>query len=339
MTRKIYLTGCALTFFVSTAPLSAQDSDSRRVREERRAEISERMSELTRELSDLQSEQMRMSTLFINSRPSRNMFFGGPMAFMLGGNRARLGVVVQTRRDAAVDSIGALIENLTDEAPAKEAGLQPGDIIVEFDGEGLVGRYPPASDRESEPAIKLIDLVGDHEIGDTVEVVYRRGRETRSADVVLDGASRNSISYSFTTGGPRDMAFINLEVERDEGPHIERSFSGGPDIFTTLRLVGEFAEMELVSLNEDLGSYFGTGDGVLVVSAPESDLGLRGGDVILRIGDREVDDPSRVFRILGSYEPGEEVSFEVMRNRRRETVNGSIPERSHGVYRIRTRGR
>lgn len=338
MTRKIFLAGFGLIFCFGGSPLSAQDSDPRQ-REQRRSEIRGRISELTRELSDLQSEQMRMSTLLINSLPRRNMFFGGPMALTFGGNRARLGVVVQTRRDVAVDTLGALIENLTDDAPARNAGLRPGDIIVEFDGEELVGRYPPANDRESEPAIKLIDLVGDHEVGDTVEVVYRRGREIRSVEVVLDGALRNSVSYSFTTGGPREMAFISLEVDGSEAPHIERGFSGGPDIFTTLRLVGEFAEMELVSLNEDLESYFGTDDGVLVVSAPENDLGLQGGDVILRIGDREVDDPSRVFRILGSYEPGENVTFEVMRHQSTQTVNGKIPERTHGVYRMRTQRR
>ncbi len=334
--------GLILASLVAATPLTAQNRDSE-ARETRRAEIAERMRELTRELSDLQSEQMRMSNFFIATRPGTNMLFGTPLALRIAGSRARLGVVVQTQRDPAIDSIGALIESLTDDAPAEIAGLEAGDILVEFDGRQLTGRYPPASSREAEPAIKLIDLVASHDVGDTVNVVYRRDGRTHSTDVVLDGASGFSTAYRVTTDGGEDMAFIDMEVGSGAGRSSSwgvREFSGnGADITATLRLVGAFSNMELVSLNEDLGSYFGTTEGVLVVSAPDNELGLVSGDVILEIGGREVQDPSRVFRILGSYEAGEEVEITVMRHERREALSGTIPERSHGVYRSRTRNR
>jgi len=95
------------------------------------------------------------------------------------------------------------------------------------------------------------------------------------------------------------------------------SFSGAP-----------LANLELVKVNPGLAEYFGTSEGLLVVSAPEdSSLGLRSGDVILSIGGRRPTNPAHAMRILGTYEPNESVSFEVMRMKRRITVAGKMPER------------
>ena len=42
-------------------------------------------------------------------------------------------------------------------------------------------------------------------------------------------------------------------------------------------------DLELAPLNRDLGRYFGTSEGILVINVPEeSRLGLKAGDVVLR---------------------------------------------------------
>lgn len=83
------------------------------------------------------------------------------------------------------------------------------------------------------------------------------------------------------------------------------------------------AGLELRELNEGLGGYFGTTEGVLVLSVGEdSELGIEPGDVILAIGGRDVDDPSDVRRILGSYDEDEEIELSVRRADRVITVSG-----------------
>jgi C-terminal processing protease CtpA/Prc len=83
--------------------------------------------------------------------------------------------------------------------------------------------------------------------------------------------------------------------------------------------------LELRELNPDLGSYFSAEEGVLVMDVDEdSTLGLRAGDVILRIGEREVEDIRDVHRILGSYEEDEGVTLTIMRNGQQTTVEGTI---------------
>ena len=68
-----------------------------------------------------------------------------------------------------------------------------------------------------------------------------------------------------------------------------------------------------------------------MVDAPsDTSLNLRAGDVILGIGGRHPTSPAQALRILGTYEPGENVSFEVMRQKRRATVNGKMPAADRG---------
>lgn len=89
---------------------------------------------------------------------------------------------------------------------------------------------------------------------------------------------------------------------------------------------GPVADMELARLTPGLGRYFGTDTGVLVVRAPpDRALGLEDGDVILSVGGRKPLDSSHVIRILASYDPGEKVTLEVMRQHRRISVVATMP--------------
>jgi S1-C subfamily serine protease len=91
-------------------------------------------------------------------------------------------------------------------------------------------------------------------------------------------------------------------------------------------LGGRWNDLELVTLTPALGSYFGATEGLLVVRAPdEPRIGLQDGDVILEIAGREPTSPEHAMRILMSFEPGETVSFSIMRRQRRETTQYVIP--------------
>jgi len=54
---------------------------------------------------------------------------------------------------------------------------------------------------------------------------------------------------------------------------------------------------------------------VLVVKAPgHEEIPLKGGDVIVSIDGREPRSPAHAMRILQSYERGDEITMEIMRN-------------------------
>jgi len=259
----------------------------------------------------------------------------GPFGvFSFSGNRGRIGVVVKTESDAADDKVGARIEAVTPGAPAEKAGLKAGDIITRFNGTAL-GGVQSEDEEASGPGIKLIELARSLDPGDTVQVEYRRGSDSRKATLVAEEVGWGGMAHVEMP----DMPEMGDMPEMMNFPRMHLGGGGPGDIALT---IGDaWGGIELVSLNPDLGEYFGTREGVLVVRASEdSTLPLKGGDVILAIGGRKPTSPMHAMRILRSYDTGETVSIEVLRKQKRTTLSWKVPESNdHFKYmmpRVRT---
>ena len=237
-----------------------------------------------------------------------------PGVFVLhDDNRGRIGVVVKTQPDSQVDKLGAKIEGVTPGGPAAKAGLKVGDIITKFNGTALAGLKAEDED-ESGPGTNLVQLARKLEPGDTVQIEYRRGSDTKKATLVAEDLG--------WMPNVRVMPGMPSMPDMPDMRHFEFSF-GMP-----------WGDLELVSLNPDLGEYFGTKEGVLVVKAPaDSSLPLKGGDVITSIGGRKPANPSHAMRILRSYEKGETVSIEILRKQKRLTVAWKVPSREDRMFR------
>ena len=235
-------------------------------------------------------------------------------AYSFNDNRGRIGVVVRSDADSETDKIGARIEGVTPGGPAAKAGLKVGDIITKFNGTSLAGAKAE-DEEESGPGNKLVELARGLEPGDTVQLEYRRGSDGKKATLVAERLPRLEM---FRFPEPPGMAMPRM-------PDMNFEFFGSP-----------WGDLEVVSLNPDLGEYFGTKEGVLVVKAPaDSSLPLKGGDVILSIGGRKPTSPSHAMRILRSYEAGETVTVEVMRKQKRTTVAWKVPEPRDRRVRVR----
>src|SRR5712691_2691732 len=99
-------------------------------------------------------------------------------AFMMSDHRGRIGVVVKTDASPETDKTGAKIEGVTPGGPADKAGLKVGDVITKLRGTSLAG-VPSDDEDESGPGKKLIELAHKLEPGDTVEVEFRRGTDSK----------------------------------------------------------------------------------------------------------------------------------------------------------------
>jgi len=252
-----------------------------------------------------------------NTRPRvRTRVETGPFGnFVFAGSRGRIGVVVKTDPDATNDKVGARIEAVTPGSPADKAGLKAGDIITRFDGTAL-GGVAAESDEDSGPGMKLIDLARALDPGDTVQVEYRRGTANNKASIVAEELGGNMRLEMPEMG---DMPEMSL-------PKMWGGPGNGPGAFAWTIGDDAWGGIELVSLNADLGAYFGTPDGVLVVRASEdSTLPLKGGDVIMAIGGRKPTSPMHAMRILRSYDEGETVSIDVLRKQKRSTLTWKVP--------------
>jgi hypothetical protein len=84
--------------------------------------------------------------------------------------------------------------------------------------------------------------------------------------------------------------------------------------------------LNLASLNADLGGYFGTDHGVLVLSTDDSLKQLKSGDVLLDVDGSKVERPEDAFRLLRERAPGSEVKVQVMRQHKPLTLSMKTPE-------------
>jgi hypothetical protein len=256
---------------------------------------------------------------------------GGPFGvYSFSEQRGRIGVIVDTRANAAGDKIGARIEGITPGGPAEKAGLKAGDVITRFNGTALGGATSGDNDDEdSGPGMKLIELARQLEPGDTAQVEYRRGTDNRKATIIAEEVGMGELGGSrvWSVGPEMEGMLEGLKMERMPG-------------FPRFVYGGAWGGIELVKLNPDLGDYFGTREGVLVVRAPEdSTLALKGGDVIISIGGRKPTSPEQAMRILGSYDAGESVTLDVLRKQKHVSVTWKVPDEDEQHFRMMPRMR
>jgi hypothetical protein len=269
-------------------------------------------------------------------------------SFMLyGDSRARLGISVSTAQSASMDAAGARLQSVTRNGPADEAGLREGDVITRLDGHGLLDPLDADTERDfdldrSVPVQRLLAIARDLEPGQEVEVQYERDGQTHTTTVEARELSgwgaldlrapaweRHDMADRVRELGDRMRSFqfeapegrFHLWADSTDGGRFRVLGSPGADVY----FFGGVGGLELIELKPGLAGYFGVEGGVLVADAPEdSPLGLQPGDVVLEVGDRDVDTPAHLRRILRSYQQDEEITFRIMRHEREMSVRGHL---------------
>lgn len=219
--------------------------------------------------------------------------------FRMTGRRAMLGINISDTED------GVRVDGVTPGGPAAESGIVTGDVIVAMDGATLTGESPSEL---------LIAQMGNVNPGDAVALTLLRDGDEQDVEVI----TREIAPLMFGHAGPGGP---NLTLR---GVPLPGSNFAMPT-FDVLRRAGRWRDMELVELTPELGGYFGTETGILVVRAPTDVPELQDGDVILEIGARTPNSTEHAMRILGSFEPGETLELAIMRNQRRQTLEIELP--------------
>jgi predicted metalloprotease with PDZ domain len=253
---------------------------------------------------------------------------GNVRVFAFG--RPRIGVSLDTRANPETDKLGARIREVVPDGPADKAGLQVGDIITRFNGVALGGAS--SDDDASGPSKRLIELAQKLNAGDTVKVEYRRGSDTRTATVVAKELSEMSGMRMRPLELPRMPGGEGMIGPEMSGPHIRvPGMEGMGDGFRFMLRDDDDGGLSLMELNPELGDYFGTKEGILVLRTPsDSSLPLKAGDVVSTIDGRKPRSVEHARKILGSYEPGETVKVEVMRKQKKQSLTWKVPaERRH----------
>ena len=262
-------------------------------------EAERRMAEAAREIAEMTRDRL----------PEIERRF----EFMTSG-RPRLGVNIgEERSDGPVE--GVKIVGVTPGTAADDAGLRAGDVITAINGESM------SAESAREAGRMILDFMEGVEEGDILEIEYLRDGKVGSVEV--EPRPVDMRGYAFA-GMPRDFSMPAV-------PQLHAS----PEVVEKFRFAwagNVWADMECVELNEGLGKYFGTDTGVLVVSAPASDaLQLEDGDVIVSIDGREPTSVRHAMRILGSYQAGESLEIQILREKKKRTLKIDMPDNSLGM--------
>jgi serine protease Do len=179
--------------------------------------------------------------------------------------RGWLGVRIQQITDDIAESLGikpargALIAGVDEKGPAKPAGIEPGDVIVRFDG------------REIREMRDLPRIVADTPVGKEVEVVViRKGKE-----------ETKKVTLGRLEDGEKQAA-AKSDPKKDD-PQLDK-----PTVQKTLGL-------ELATMSDELRRQFKIKDSVkgVVITAVEPGSGaaekrLNPGDVIVEIAQEQI---------------------------------------------------
>ena len=278
---------------VGDAGLQASMDAERRSEEAARrheAELQARMDQARRRMEVAAQQLAALAAQMNGPMMQRVEAFAGPTRVLVG-----------VQLDDSSGTAGARVREVSPGGPAEQAGVRAGDLIVAVNGTNVRGQ---------EPVARVVELLRDVKPGDKVDLKVSRDGKTRD----LTATARPDGDEFFMARQFPDFASLP-QVKAFAG------WSGGPTIIR-----GPVADMELARLTPGLGRYFGTDTGVLVVRAPpDRGLGLQDGDVILSIDGRKPIDSSHVIRILGSYDPGEKITLEVLRLHRKISVAATMP--------------
>lgn len=241
------------------------------------------------------------------------------------------------------DGAGVRIAAVTPESGAAKAGLRAGDRITAIGGKPLAGADGDARLADARARLRSLD--------DKTPVALGYVRDGRSATVNVTPSAGDQLvmlhdgGKAFEFSGapllhvdPEGMARAEARAIRIApggiAPQIhreiirERLCEDGDCRLPALAEAFRWNGLNLASVDKDLGRYFGTDSGVLVLSIPEGMGGLRPGDVLKKVDGKTVSSPREAMAAAHAHEPGTAVAVEYLRDRKLLNTKMTLPERA-----------
>jgi serine protease Do len=198
------------------------------------------------------------------------------------------------------EAYGVEITRVEEGSPAEKAGLKPGDVALEYNGQRVEG----------------------------MEQFGRLVRETPPGREVKLLISRNGVDQTIlaTLAGRRLHGAANVVVPEINIPEIH--IPDMPQFFTTLR--SAMLGVEAESLGSQLATYFGVKEGVLVRSVVKESAaekaGIKAGDVITKVDGSMVTTPNEVSSAVRSARSKKSFTVDVVREHKEMTVSVMIDD-------------
>jgi len=266
--------------------------------------------------------------------------------------RPVLGVILESD-----EGTGVRIAAVTPDSGAGKAGLRSGDRITAIDGKVLAGSDGDARLADARKRLRDLDAktpvvlgyVRDGRnatvkvtpsVGDHVLMVHEGDNAMEfigAPNVRIGPHGETEIEARQVRVSPSGKARIEArEVHVAPGgvmPQIHREIirrgcdkkedCDMPLLMEAFRWNG----LNLASVDKQLGHYFGTDHGVLVLSIPDGMGGLQPGDVLQKVDGKPVNSPREAMAAAHARKPGSAVPVEYLRDRKLQSTQLTLPAR------------
>lgn len=301
----------ALALSLAALPVRAgspDDEQARKDMQKAQAEVEKARDELQRATRELARSMARVE----RDNPRVQYF-----AYMTDPHRAVLGVLINDELENGEDR-GVRLLAVTPGGGADKAGMKAGDLVTSLNGK------PLAREGKQSPQKRVRDALKAMKAGESAKVEFERDGKHLNATIVTQPPEPN-----LAMAPPPGML---EEWMHDDDPEAFDLPGGMPMFhFRGPAIRG----LELARIDDDLGTYFKTRDGVLVIKAPKNGgLALKGGDVILKIDGDAVSEPIAVLDKLHSRSDEQTVKLEILRQGKKMELEGKIPVADAGGPRV-----
>ena len=309
-TLRIFLPVAAVLLLAGQVAAQSAEEERMAKMEAREAEFTQQMRKAEEELAEAAQRVAELSQERLGALQQVRKF---EFDF---SNKPRLGVNIESEEEGGPVE-GVAILSVTPGSAADDAGMRAGDIITAVDGTSLTAE---SSKDANMVLLKIMKVV---EEGDQLDVEYLRDGKVGTVQIEPRVVPMNAYAWISEGGDVKMPNMPEFNVSPESIEKFRFSFGGWR---------GGWGDMEVVELTEDLGRYFGTDSGLLVISAPASNaFKLQEGDVIKNIDDREPSSVNHCMRILGSYQPGEKLVLNILRDKKPMKLEIEIPDDRTGM--------
>ncbi len=260
----------------------------------------------------------------------------------LGAPRTEIGASVRDVEEAGEGAEGAVVTDVRADGPAEAAGIEPGDVVVEFDRERV------------RSARQLARLVEETPAGRTTAVQVLR--DGSAVTLSVTPAERSGWAGRWPQGfADRIRVEVgDVEDRRAEAEERARELTESRELTVLRRLPEAFRfggptfpggvrlGIRAESVGGQLAAFFGTDAGVLVEHVDDGTTGaaagLRAGDVITAVDGNAVDDLAALRRRLARLESDAAFDLTVVRDRAETSLTVEPPREEEERPRPRRRG-
>lgn len=288
------------------------------------AAVQQQMAAMQARMRDLAS---RMAALSAKLGDEAN---ANALHYLADSRRGMFGMAVMSTGN------GLRVDALTPGGPAERAGVKTGDTITRIDGKpvGTHGESALWHAEAGKPIALAVDRGGKlHELHVTPVRLQPSDWQdiARQAELAADQATAQVRSPEFqrTIQQNIDEAMKSAAVAmKDASVAREAAIRAGEHGNRWVNLMPPWFGLNLAPLNPDLGSYFGTDRGALVLSRDDRQFpGLRPGDVITRVDGKPVARPDDAMRALREASGDKPVELGLRRHGKPVTLAMKVPAR------------